>query len=63
MWILVPKPENTSIIGTKWIFRNKINESGEVVRNKSLLIAQGYLQHKRSDDDETFAHMTRLELI
>ena len=32
-WDLVPKPEHKNIIGTKWVFRNKLNEKGEVVRN------------------------------
>lgn len=41
VWKLVPKPENAAIIGTKWIFRNKLNEVGEVVRNKARLVAQG----------------------
>ncbi|KAH9715535.1 Integrase catalytic domain-containing protein [Citrus sinensis] len=40
LWELVPKPEHQSVIGTKWIFRNKMDESGVVVRNKSRLVAQ-----------------------
>ncbi|KAG5524024.1 hypothetical protein RHGRI_030883 [Rhododendron griersonianum] len=35
VWALVPKPENSSVIGTKWVFRNKMDESGVVVRNKA----------------------------
>jgi len=31
VWTLVPKPKNKSIIGTKWVYRNKLNESGEVI--------------------------------
>jgi len=34
VWDLVPKPQQKKIIGTKWVFRNKLNEQGEVVRNK-----------------------------
>jgi len=44
VWDLVPKLENKNIIGTKWVFRNKLNERGEVVRNKARLVAQGYSQ-------------------
>ena len=33
VWDLVPKPEHENIIGTKWVFRNKLNEHGEVIRN------------------------------
>ena len=38
----MPKPKGTHIIGTKWVYRNKLNEKGEVVRNKARLVAQGY---------------------
>ena len=34
VWELIPKPEDTSIIGTKWVFRNKLDENGTVVRTK-----------------------------
>ena len=42
VWDLVPWPEDQHIIGTKWIFKNKIDESGEVIRNKARLVTQGY---------------------
>jgi len=42
-------PHQKNIIGTKWVFRNKLNEQGEVVRNKARLIAQGYSQHEGID--------------
>ena len=44
VWTLVPLPKDKSIIGTKWVFRNKLDEDGKVVRNKARLVAQGYLQ-------------------
>jgi len=52
---LVPKPQHKNIIGTKWVFRNKLNEQGEVVRNKARLVAQGYSQQEGTDYTETFA--------
>ena len=42
VWELVPRPKDTHVIGTKWIFKNKNDEDGEIVRNKSRLVAQGY---------------------
>ena len=39
---LVIVPANKNVIGTKWIFRNKLNENGEVVRKKERLILKGY---------------------
>jgi hypothetical protein len=46
VWELVkrPDPRKHNIIGTKWIYRNKQDESGQVVRNKAQLVAQGYTQ-------------------
>ena len=63
MWDLVPKPQNKNIIGTKWVFRNKLNEQGEVVRNKARLVAQGYSQQEGIDYTKTFAQAARLEAI
>ncbi|KAG5561088.1 hypothetical protein RHGRI_004190 [Rhododendron griersonianum] len=63
VWTLVPKPENSSVIGTKWVFKNKMDESGVVVRNKARLVAQGYNQEEGIDFDETFAPVARLEAI
>jgi hypothetical protein len=41
---LVERPKNHNVIGTKWVFHNKHNEDGLVVRNKARLVAQGYTQ-------------------
>ena len=63
VWDLVPKPSQKNIIGTKWVFRNKLNEQGEVTRNKARLVAQGYSQQEGIDYTETFAPVARLEAI
>ncbi|CAL8162045.1 unnamed protein product [Prunus armeniaca] len=60
---LVPRPVHTNVIGTKWIFKNKTDEQGNVVRNKARLVAQGYTQMEGIDFDETFAPVARLESI
>nr|GEU64512.1 hypothetical protein [Tanacetum cinerariifolium] len=51
------------VLGTKWTFRNKLNENGIVSRNKARLIAQGYNQQEGIDYDETYAPITRLESV
>ena len=61
MWDLVPKPLQKNIIGKKWVFRNKLNEQGEVTRNKARFVAQGYSQQEDIDYTETFAQVARLE--
>ena len=63
VWELVPRPKDTYVIGTKWIFKNKTDKDGEVVQNKSRLVAQGYTQVKEVDFDESFAPIARLESI
>ena len=51
VWELTPRPENVHVIGTKWIFKNKINEDGEIIQNKFWLVAQGYTQAEGVDFD------------
>ncbi|GJV78765.1 retrovirus-related pol polyprotein from transposon TNT 1-94 [Tanacetum coccineum] len=63
VWELVPQPKNMTIIGTKWVFRNKLDENGVVSRNKARLVAQGYNQQEGIDYDETYALVARLESI
>ena len=63
VWELVPRPKGVNVIGTKWIFKNKSDEHGTVIRNKSRLVAQGYTQVEGVDFDETFAPIARLESI
>ena len=63
VWDLVPAPKDRVIIGTKWVFRNKMDEDGVVTRNKARLVAKGHSQEKGIDYDETFAPVARLEAI
>ena len=63
VWNLVPKPQNRTVIGTRWVFRNKLDEQGQIVRNKARLVVQGYNQEEGIDYDETFAPVARIEAI
>jgi hypothetical protein len=62
-WELVPRPKNKNVIGTKWVFRNKLNEYGQVTRNKTRLVCKGYAQIEIIDFEETFAPVARMEAI
>ncbi|GJV57947.1 putative ribonuclease H-like domain-containing protein [Tanacetum coccineum] len=63
VWVLVDLPKGKRAIGTKWIFRNKKDERGIVIRNKARLVAQGYTQEEGIDYDEVFAPVARIEAI
>nr|GFB08599.1 hypothetical protein [Tanacetum cinerariifolium] len=63
VWILVDLPYGKREIGTKWIYRNKKDERGIVVRNKARLVAQGHTQEEGIDYEEVFAPVARIEAI
>jgi len=63
VWFLVPKTDAMNVIRTKWVFRNKMDENGNIVRNKARLVAKGYKQEEGIDFDETYAPVARLEVV
>ena len=54
VWDLVERPQDRTIIGTRRVFRNKLNKDDEIIRNKARLVDQGYNQEENIDYDETF---------
>ncbi|GJX71800.1 copia protein [Tanacetum coccineum] len=63
VWTLVDLPYGKRAIGTKWVYKNKKDERGIVIRNKVRLVAQGYTQEEGIDYDEVFAPVARIEAI
>nr|GEX63979.1 putative ribonuclease H-like domain-containing protein [Tanacetum cinerariifolium] len=63
VWILVDLPHGRRAVGTKWVYRNKKDERGIVVRNKVRLVAQGHTQEEGIDYEEVFAPVARIEAI
>jgi hypothetical protein len=62
VWYLIPHP-NQNVVCTKWVFHNKQDEHGLVIRNKARLVAKEYSQVEDLDFDETYAPVARLESI
>ncbi|GJR14656.1 putative ribonuclease H-like domain-containing protein [Tanacetum coccineum] len=52
VWVLCDLPDGKRVIGTKWVFRNKRDERGTIIKNKARLVAQGYRQEEGVDYDE-----------
>eukprot|EP00253_Pinus_taeda_P019635 PITA_19635 len=56
-WELVPRTNDKNVIGTKWIFKNKLNENGDVIRNKARLVCKGFQEFKVYQMDVKFAFL------
>ncbi|GJW54970.1 putative ribonuclease H-like domain-containing protein, partial [Tanacetum coccineum] len=63
VWTLVDLPEGKKAIGTQWVYKNKKDQRGVVIRNKARLVAQGHRQEEGIDYDEVFAPVARIEAI
>ena len=53
---LVTRPKDKNVIVTKWIFINKMNKQGEVIRNKTRFVCKGYSQQEGIDYKEIFPY-------
>ncbi|GJS58990.1 copia protein [Tanacetum coccineum] len=63
VWDLVPLPKNHTVIGTKWVYRNKLDENGIVSRNKARIVAQEYNQQEGMVDNTLFKKKFKSHLI
>ncbi|CAH1413683.1 unnamed protein product [Lactuca virosa] len=63
VWRLIPTPKDASVVGLKWVFRNKLDKEGNVIRNKARLVVKGYCQEEGIDYEETFSPVARLESV
>jgi len=63
VWLLVPRTDHMNVIGTKWVFKNKSDDTRVITRNKARLVAKGYNQEEGIDYDKTFAPVARLEVV
>nr|GEW17072.1 retrovirus-related Pol polyprotein from transposon TNT 1-94 [Tanacetum cinerariifolium] len=51
VWELVPQPDCVMIIALKWIYKVKLDEYGDVLKNKAWLVAKGYRQEEDGCQD------------
>nr|GEW97098.1 Gag-Pol polyprotein [Tanacetum cinerariifolium] len=63
VWELVPQPDCVMIIALKWIYKVKLDEYGDVLKNKVWLVAKRYRQEEGIDFEESFALVARIEAI
>ena len=63
VWRLILSPKDASFVGLKWVFRNKLDREGNVIRYKVHLVVKGYCQEEGIEYEETFAPVARLESV
>lgn len=63
VWELVKLPPNRKVINCKWVFKEKLDADGSVQTHKARLVAQGFLQQRGLDYDETFSPVVKFESV
>ncbi|GKD48413.1 retrovirus-related pol polyprotein from transposon TNT 1-94, partial [Tanacetum coccineum] len=63
VWELVPHPDKVMVITLKWIYKVKLDELGDIIKNKARFIARGYRQEEGIDFEESFAPVARIDAI
>ena len=62
-WELVDQPQNKKVIGVKWVYKTKLNVDGSITKYKARLVVKGFVQVPGVDYSDTFAPVTRLDII
>ena len=63
VWELVELPKDRKLVGSKWVYKVKVDGDGHIERYKARLVAQGFSQVRGADYDETFSPVVRMESV
>ncbi|GKG39793.1 retrovirus-related pol polyprotein from transposon TNT 1-94 [Tanacetum coccineum] len=56
---IVPRPDKVMVITLKWIYKVKLDELGDILKNKARLVACGYHQEEGIDFEESLDPVAR----
>ena len=62
-WSLVPAPPQVNLVGSKWVFKLKLNNDGSISRYKTRLVAKGFHQQAGIDYHETFSPVIKPTIV
>ena len=62
-WDIVPKPENKSVVSSKWIYKIKHAADGSIEKYKEIFLARGFSQKEGINYEDTFALVARYTSI
>src|SRR4030095_8625915 len=62
-WELCELPSGRKVIGTKWVFKIKVDAMNIVERYKARIVAQGFSQVAGLDFNETWVPVVRIESV
>ena len=63
VWDVVPRPEEKSMVSSRWLYKVKQAADGSVEKHKFRFVARGFSQVEGIDYDETFAPVARYSSI
>jgi hypothetical protein len=63
VWDVVPRPQDKSVVSSRWLYKVKQAADGSVEKHKARFVARGFSQVEGIDYDETFAPVARYSSI
>ena len=63
VWEVVPRPTDKSVVGSRWIFKDKREIYKSIEKYKAIFVAKGFSQVEGIDYEETFSHVVRYSSI